>query len=44
MLAYPETQARAHVELDVVVGRLVYRLLPTIHWPCIRAMAKEVLR
>ena len=42
MLAYPETQARAHVELDVVVGRLVYRLLPTI--PCIRAMAKEVLR
>ena len=45
MLAYPETQARAHAELDAVVGR---DRLPTFadqpHLPYIRAMVKEVLR
>ena len=45
MLAYPETQARAHVELDSVVGR---SRLPTFadlpHLPYIRAMVKETLR
>lgn len=45
MLAYPETQARAHEELDTVVGRA---RLPTFadypHLPYIRAMVKEVLR
>lgn len=45
MLAYPETQARAHAELDTVVGRA---RLPTFadhtHLPYIRAMVKEVLR
>jgi cytochrome P450 len=45
MLAYPETQARAHAELDGVVGRT---RLPTFadypHLPYIRAMVKELLR
>ena len=45
MLAYPETQARAHAELDAVVGR---SRLPTFsdfsHLPYIRAMVKESLR
>jgi cytochrome P450 len=45
MLVYPETQARAHEELDAVVGRA---RLPTFadypHLPYIRAMVKEVLR
>ena len=45
MLAYPETQARAHAELDAVVGR---SRLPTFsdypHLPYIRAMVKEILR
>ena len=45
MLVYPETQARAHAELDAVVGRT---RLPTFndypHLPYIRAMVKEVLR
>ncbi len=45
MLAYPETQARAHAELDAVVGR---DRLPTFadypHLPYIRAMVKELLR
>jgi cytochrome P450 len=45
MVAYPETQARAHAELDAVVGRA---RLPTFadypHLPYIRAMVKEVLR
>ena len=45
MLAYPETQARAHAELDAVVGR---DRLPTFadhpQLPYIRAMVKEVLR
>ncbi|KAI9465400.1 cytochrome P450 [Lactarius psammicola] len=45
MLAYPETQARAQAELDVVVGRT---RLPTFadypHLPYIRAMVKEALR
>jgi cytochrome P450 len=45
MLAYPETQARAHAELDAVVGRA---RLPTFadltHLPYIRAMVKEALR
>ena len=45
MLVYPETQARAHAELDAVVGRA---RLPTFadypHLPYIRAMVKEVLR
>ena len=45
MLAYPETQARAHAELDAVIGRT---RLPTFadypHLPYIRAMAKELLR
>jgi cytochrome P450 len=45
MLAYPETQARAHEELDAVVGRA---RLPTFadypHLPYIRAMVKEILR
>jgi cytochrome P450 len=45
MLAYPETQARAHAELDAVIGRT---RLPTFadypHLPYIRAMVKERLR
>jgi cytochrome P450 len=45
MLTYPETQARAHAELDAVVGR---SRLPTFadfpHLPYIRAMVKESLR
>ncbi len=45
MFAYPETQARAHAELDTVVGRT---RLPTFadypHLPYIRAMVKELLR
>jgi cytochrome P450 len=45
MLAYPETQARAHAELDAVVGRV---RLPTFadypHLPYIRAMVMEILR
>jgi cytochrome P450 len=45
MLAYPETQARAHAELDAVVGR---GRLPTFaDYPdlrYIRAMVKELLR
>jgi cytochrome P450 len=45
MLAYPETQARAHAELDAVIGRT---RLPTFadyqHLPYIRAMVKELLR
>jgi hypothetical protein len=45
MLAYPETQARAHAELDAVVGRT---RLPTFadyqHLSYIRAMVKELLR
>jgi hypothetical protein len=45
MLAYPETQARAHAELDTVIGRA---RLPTFadypHLPYIRAMVKELLR
>jgi cytochrome P450 len=45
MLAYPETQSRAHAELDSVVGR---ERLPTFadypHLPYIRAMVKEILR
>jgi len=45
MLAYPETQARAHAELDAVVGR---SRLPTFadlpHLPYVRAMVKEALR
>ncbi|KAF8463381.1 cytochrome P450, partial [Russula ochroleuca] len=45
MIAYPEIQARAHAELDAVVGRA---RLPTLadypHLPYIRAMVKEVLR
>jgi cytochrome P450 len=45
MLAYPETQARAHAELDAVIGRT---RLPTFadypHLPYIRAMVKEILR
>jgi cytochrome P450 len=45
MLAYPSTQARAHAELDAVVGR---SRLPTFadlsHLPYIRAMVKETLR
>ena len=44
MLAYPETQARAHAELDAIVGRA---RLPTFadypHLPYIRAMVKEAL-
>ena len=45
MIAYPETQFRAHAELDAVVGR---GRVPTFsdypHLPYIRAMVKEVLR
>ncbi|KAF8485186.1 cytochrome P450 [Russula ochroleuca] len=45
MLAYPETQALAHAELDAVVGRA---RLPTFadypHLPYIRAMVKEAMR
>ncbi|KAH9987341.1 cytochrome P450 [Russula vinacea] len=45
MVAYPETQARAHAELDAIVGRA---RLPTFadypRLPYIRAMVKEVLR
>ena len=43
--AYPETQSRAHAELDAVVGR---GRVPTFsdysHLPYIRAMVKEILR
>jgi cytochrome P450 len=45
MLAYPETQARAHAELDAVVGRArppTFADFP--HLPYIRAMVKEALR
>jgi cytochrome P450 len=45
MVAYPETQARAHAELDAIVGR---GRVPTFadypHLPYVRAMVKEVLR
>jgi len=45
MLVYPETQARAHAELDAIVGRM---RLPTFadypHLPYIRAIVKELLR
>ena len=45
MLAYPETQACAHAELDAVVG---CGHLPTFadltHLPYIRAMVNEALR
>ncbi|KAH9987339.1 cytochrome P450 [Russula vinacea] len=45
MVAYPETQARAHAELDAIVGRA---RLPTFadypRLPYIRAMVKEALR
>jgi cytochrome P450 len=45
MLAYPETQSRAHAELDAVVGRA---RPPTFadrpHLPYIRAIVREVLR
>ena len=45
MIAYPETQARAHAELDAVIGRT---RLPTFadypHLPYIRAIVKELLR
>jgi len=45
MIAYPETQSRAHAELDAVIGR---DRLPTFadypHHPYLRAMVKEVLR
>ena len=45
MLVYPETQARAHAELDADVGRTQ---LPTFsdypHLPYTRAMVKELLR
>ncbi len=45
MIAYPETQSRAHAELDAVIGR---DRLPTFadypHLPYLRAMVKEVLR
>ena len=44
MLPYPETQARAHAELDTVVGR---SRLPTFadlpHLSYTRAMVKEAL-
>jgi len=44
MLAYLETQAHAHAELDAVVGRM---RLPTFadypHLPYVRAMVKELL-
>ena len=45
MLAYPAVQARAHAELDEVVGRARppnFTDLPSL--PYIRAMAKETLR
>ena len=45
MIAYPETQSRAHAEIDAVVGR---ERLPTFadypHLPYVRAMVKEILR
>jgi cytochrome P450 len=45
ILVYPETQARAHAEIDAVVGRT---RLPTFadypHLPYVRAMLKEILR
>ena len=45
MLAYPETQARAHAELDAVVGRArMPNFADLPHLPYIRAMVKEVLR
>ncbi|KAF8273313.1 cytochrome P450 [Lactarius quietus] len=45
MLAYPEVQARAHAELDEVVGRArppTFADVPSL--PYIRAMVKETLR
>ncbi len=45
MVAYPETQSRAHAELDAVVGRARlpnFADYPSL--PYIRAMVKEVLR
>ncbi|KAI9450881.1 cytochrome P450, partial [Lactarius psammicola] len=45
MLAFPDVQARAHAELDQVVGRTrapTFADLPSL--PYIRAMVKEVLR
>ncbi|KAH9022345.1 cytochrome P450 [Lactarius pseudohatsudake] len=45
MLAYPEVQTRAHVELDEVVGSArppTFADLPSL--PYIRAMVKEILR
>ncbi|KAI0255205.1 cytochrome P450 [Lactifluus subvellereus] len=45
MLAYPKIQARAHAGLDAVVGRTRLSTFADYpHLPCIRAMAKEVLR
>jgi cytochrome P450 len=45
MIAYPETQSRAHAELDAVVGR---ERLPSFadypRLPYVRAMVKEILR
>ena len=45
MIAYPETQSRAHAEIDAVVGR---ERLPTFadypRLPYVRAMVKEILR
>ena len=45
MIAYPEVQARAHAELDEVVGRArppTFADVPSL--PYIRAMVKETLR
>ncbi len=45
MVAYPEVQARAHLELDAVVGRSrppTFADLPSL--PYIRAMVKESVR
>ena len=45
MVVYPETQARAHAELDAVVGRTrPPNFADQPHLPYIRAMVKEVLR
>jgi len=45
MIAYPETQSRAHAEIDAVVDR---ERLPTFadypRLPYVRAMVKEILR
>jgi cytochrome P450 len=45
MIAYPETQSRAHAELDSVVGR---ERLPSFadypRLPYVRSMVKEILR